>query len=55
VIPPSWNAFCPCRKKRPNSAETVTVTFDDVAGVESAKEELSEVREGVTGRRGRSG
>ena len=31
------------RKKRPTSAETVTVTFQDVAGVDSAKTELAEV------------
>jgi hypothetical protein len=31
------------RKKRPASADAVTVTFADVAGVDSAKQELAEV------------
>lgn len=31
------------RKKKPSGAEAVTVTFADVAGVDSAKQELAEV------------
>lgn len=32
-----------CRKKRTANPESITTTFDDVAGVDSAKLELAEV------------